>query len=81
MLLRTSDDEATRNRDSREFELDCKCKSANYLKRVTECKKDLDKECTFLCGRHRLNLCDRIEAQSGFDATIRKKSQLSVASY
>ena len=67
----TSEDESTRDRENRNFEVDCKGESADYRKRAGECEKDLDKVHALLWGRGQVTLSDRIEAQSGFEASIR----------
>ena len=46
MPVSTSKDEATHNRESREFELGYNGESGDHRKRLRECKKDLDVACT-----------------------------------
>ena len=69
MSVSTSEDEATRDRENRELELDYKGKSAYYRKRVREHEKDLKKACALLCCQ--LTMRDRIEAQNRFEASIK----------
>ena len=71
LSVSTSEDEHVRDRENREFELDYKGESADYRDRVRECEKDLDKARMLTWGRCQMTLRDRIEAQTGFEASIR----------
>ena len=68
---RSSEDESTRGRESREFELDCKGESADYRKRAREHEKDLGKARALLWGRLQMTLRSRDKAQTRFEASIR----------
>ena len=70
----TEEDEAARDRDSREFKLDYKEESANRRKRFRVHEKDLCKACTLTWRCFQLTLRDRIEAQTGFEASIRNNT-------
>ena len=56
----TEEDEAARDRDSREFKLDYKEESAAHSKRFRECEKEFEKTCTLLWSRFLLTLNERI---------------------
>ena len=72
--VRKSDDRAACDRESREFELDCKGELANCRKHVREHEKDLGKVCEILWRHCQLTLCDRIETQSRVKASIRNNT-------
>ena len=71
MSVSASEDEATHDRKNRELELDYKGESANYRKRAREHEKYLDNAHASPWGRFQITLRDRIEAQTGFEASIR----------
>ena len=59
------------DRETREFELDCKGEPAYYLKHTREYEKDLGKARALLWGRCQLIVCKMIESQTGFEDAIR----------
>ena len=71
MQVSEAADEAARDRENREFELDYVGESADYRKRVREYTKYLSKAHALLWRRCQTTLRARIESQTGFEDTVR----------
>ena len=66
-----ADDEVSRDRESRELEINCKGKSADRRKRARESEKDPRKACVSLWVRCQLASRERIYSQMGLKESIR----------
>ena len=70
MPASTEEDEVVCDRESNQFELECKGESDDCRKRA-RVQKDLNEACALLWAYFQLTSRDRIEAQNGFEVTIK----------